>query len=178
MHALSLANADRIISVTFYCIEFKVLDKPAVLSTLICWTGGEQQLEMSWGTCFTPLAANNFHYPCSRVTTDEHFGWLFRYTQYWPNFASAGSFITYSNRSGVGPLLHASANSRLWRECESTAESPEVPGWLLRDLINLPQFHPNLVQFFVHLPMCELQISACYTKCSHWWKLSVCHWQL
>lgn len=125
-----------------------------------------------------PLAANNFHYPCSRVTADEDFGWIFRHTQIWPNFPSAGSFITYSNRSRVGPLLHASANSRLCRECESTAESPEVPGWLLRDLINLPQFHPNLMQFFVQLCMCKLQISSRYAKGSHQWKSDVSHWQL
>lgn len=30
-HALSLANADRTIYITSYCVEFKVLDKTVVL---------------------------------------------------------------------------------------------------------------------------------------------------
>lgn len=65
---------------------------------------------------FYTLAANISHYSHSRVTTDVHLEWIFfLHVHYWPNFASIGNFITYCSGSRVGPLLSASANSRLRR---------------------------------------------------------------
>lgn len=124
VHALSLANADRIISIPFYCIECRQACCIKI-SILICWTGGEQQLEMSWGICFITLAANNFHLS---LFQSNHWWtlWVDFQIQYCPDFVSTRSFIKYGSR--VGPLLHACANSRLWRMWEHRRE-PRSP-WL------------------------------------------------
>lgn len=96
---------------------------------------------------FYTLAANISHYSHSRVTTDVHLEWIFFYM-----FTIGLTLLQLeiSSRIAVGAelghcLVHLQTPDSEGTQCESTAESSEVPDWLLRDLINLPQFTSNLI---------------------------------
>lgn len=113
-----LANAGRKIYIPFYCVsKSEVFDETSVLKSaylyaelvksnnLKCLEKYVLYLSSKYFSLFT-FQSN--HWCTLRMD-------FFLHVHYWPNFASTGNFITYCSGNRVGPLLSASANSRLRR---------------------------------------------------------------